>query len=111
MTSDESSGTPKRSADQIEEDLARTRDELAATISALAEKVSPTIQGARAAEYAQAKASSVAESTRAAAQSATGAAKGLADDVAHGKPKAIAIVAAVVGLAAAAITLAAKRRA
>ncbi len=111
MPSDASSETPKRSADQIEADLARTREELAATISALAEKVNPKIQRVRAVKYTQAKAASVAESAQAAARSATGAAKGFAGDVAHGKPRAIAVVAVVVGLAAAAIVRAARRHA
>lgn len=100
MSSDASFGISKRSADQIEADLARTREELAATIDALADKVSPKLQAARAAEHAKAKAASVSD-----------AAKGFAGNVAHGKPKAIAVVAAVLGLAAGAIVLAAKRRA
>ncbi len=110
MPSDASSETPKRSADQIEADIARTREELAATISALADKVNPKIQGPRAAQRAQAAVTSATESAQAVARSATDAAKGFANDVTRGKPKAIAIVAVVVGLAAAAITLSVRRR-
>jgi ElaB/YqjD/DUF883 family membrane-anchored ribosome-binding protein len=111
MPSDASPETPKRSADQIEADLARTREELAETLSALADKVNPKIQAARAAEHTKAHAATVAEIARARAQSATAAAKDFAGDVAHGKPTAIAIVAAIVGIAAGAIAFAAKRRA
>lgn len=111
MPSDASSETPKRSVDQIEADLAITREELAATISALADKVNPTIQMARLAEHTKAHASSVGGDARAKKQSATAGVKAFAADVAHRKPKALAIVAAIVGLTAGAILLAAQRRA
>ncbi len=109
MPSDTSSG-PKRSADQIEADIAKTRAELAETLEVLADRVNPRLQAARAADLAQATAASVSERARAVTASASTSVKGFADDVADGKPKAIALVAAGAAVVAALVVVTARRR-
>ena len=105
-----SAPAPERSVEQIEADIARTREELAETLGVLADKVNPKLQAARAAENAKITASSLATRARAAAESASTAAQRFAGDVAKGRPKAVTLAAVVAGLATGAIVLAGRRR-
>jgi hypothetical protein len=105
-----SAPAPTRSVEQIEEDIARTREELSETLGVLADKVNPRLQAARAAESARLKAVTVSERAKVIARSAAESAKGLVGDVSQGKPKAITTVAVVAGVAAGVIALAARHR-
>lgn len=102
--------TSKRTADQIEDEIARTREELAETLGVLADKVNPRLQAARATQAARLKAAALAERGQASARSLLGAVKGLGRDVAQRRPTTLALVGAVALVTAGAIVVVAKHR-
>jgi hypothetical protein len=106
MTAGSSPAPPKRSMDEIEADILRTREEMAETLGVLADKVNPRLQAARAAERAKIKATALTGRAKAAVHSLTDA--GLPGRVR--RPTTIALVVAAAGLAAGAVVLIAKHR-
>lgn len=102
------SGTVRRSAEEIEADLARTRAELTDTVNLLSERLSPKAQLEHAKQSAREAASDLNQRAAEWADTASGAAasfaetvslksKDLVDDATEGDPRAIAILG---GLAA-----------
>jgi cell division septum initiation protein DivIVA len=120
MTGKSSASPAPRTAEQIEADLARTREELTQTIDALTDRLDPRKQATHAAESVKAAASTATEhladdvteqakhlaetateQAKHLAETATGRAKHFADDVGDRKPTALVALgigaAAVVG--------------
>ena len=117
----DSSKAPKRSAEQMEADLARTRAELTDTVNVLSERLSPKTQIENAKQTAKATAADLNDKAMAWADTATGKAAGFAEtasvkakdvveEAAEGDPRAIAIIGGVVAGAAALIAGAFLRR-
>ena len=112
---------PKRSAEEIEADLARTRSELTDTVNLLSNRLSPKTQLDNAKQTAKATAADLNEKAMAWADTAAGKAasfaetasvksKDVVEEAAEGDPKAIAIIGGVVAGAAAIIAAAFLRR-
>lgn len=110
MTTPSTPPTPPRSVAEIEADLARTRLELSETLDALKERVDPRVRAEELSELAKAKASALADQTRARAAAAGEEAKKFADDVVARKPRALVVVGAAVALVAGVVVLAGRRR-
>ena len=102
--------TSKRTVEQIEDDIARTREEMTETLGVLADKVNPRLQAARAMQAAKLKAAGFADRARSAVSSVTGSAKGLGHGVTQRNPTTLALVGAVAVLAVGAVVIAAKHR-
>ncbi|WP_324649368.1 DUF3618 domain-containing protein [Georgenia sp. H159] len=103
------SGQDKRTPEQIEADLARTRQELASSVDELSTMLDPREQIKDATSNLKAAAARTGESARHAAKAAETKAQSLLEDVKAGDPKAIGIVGAGVA-ALAVITAIASRR-
>lgn len=88
----------KRSAEDIEADLQRTREELTAAVNELTTRLSP-----------KANAKAAADNAKASAAQFAGRAKGVASDAGAGDPSALGIIAAAVGTIALAGFLIAKK--
>lgn len=112
---------PKRTAAEIEDDLARTRDELTDTVNALSARLNPKTQLDNAKETAKATAVDLNEKAMALADNAAGTVadlaekaslkgKSLAEDAAAGDVKAVAIITGVVATAASLVAAAFFRR-
>jgi hypothetical protein len=112
---------PKRSAAEIEDDLARTRDELTDTVNALSARLNPKTQLDNAKATAKATAVDLNEKAMAVADNAAGTVadlaekaslkgKSLAEDAAAGDVKAVAIITGVVAAAASLVAAAFFRR-
>ncbi|TRW46527.1 DUF3618 domain-containing protein [Georgenia yuyongxinii] len=82
----------KRTAEEIEADLARTRRDLTSTVNELSDKLDPRNQVEAARTAAQAKA------------------RTFADDVSSGQPKALAIAGGAVAFVGLLVVAAARRR-
>lgn len=83
-----SGDTAQRSAEEIEADLARTREELTASVDELADKLSPKRQLAEAKE-------NIKNAAEHSADSAKHAVRGLVTEVKSGNPKVIGIIGGV----------------
>lgn len=103
------SGQDKRTPEQIEADLARTRVELASSVDELSSMLDPREQIKDATSNLRAALSRTGESARHAAKAAETKAQALLEDVKAGDPKAIGIVGAGVA-AVAVLTAIASRR-
>ncbi|WP_127125920.1 DUF3618 domain-containing protein [Georgenia sp. SYP-B2076] len=98
----------KRTPEEIEADLARTRLELTSTVNELSDKLDPRRQVDAAKDSAKAAAAAAGGRAKAAAAAAGGQAKAFADDLGSGDRKALTVLGAV--LAAGATLIAVARR-
>lgn len=101
---------PKRSMEEIEAEIARTREEMAETLGVLADKVNPKLQAARASRRTKEVAGSLAESAKATAHTVSERARRFGKDVSRRKPKALGVVALVAGVAVTAVVVMVKHR-
>ncbi|PYF98425.1 Protein of unknown function [Georgenia satyanarayanai] len=99
----------KRTPEQIQADLARTRQELAGSVDELSSMLDPREQIKEARSSLKAAVGRTGESARHAAKAAEAKAQSLLDDAKGGDPKAIGIVGAGVAALAAVLTVAARR--
>ena len=117
----DTSKAPKRSAEEIEADLARTRAELTDTVNILSERLSPKTQIENAKQTAKAAAGDLNEKAMAFADTAAGKAsefaetasvkaKDVIEEAAEGDPKAIAIIGGAVAGAVLLVTALIRRR-
>jgi len=100
--SDQGTGQGKRTPEQIEADLARTRQELASSVDELSTMLDPRVQLKEAKENISSAAKHAVDGAGAKAQS-------ILDDAKSGDPKAIGILGAGVAAVAAVVALAARR--
>ncbi|WP_413451941.1 DUF3618 domain-containing protein [Georgenia phoenicis] len=103
------SGQEKRTPEQIEADLARTRQELASSVDELSTMLDPREQLKDAKSNLKAALARTRESAQHAAKGAGAKAQSLLDDVKGGDPKAIGIVGAGVAALAVVAKLATRR--
>ncbi|HLT83727.1 MAG TPA: DUF3618 domain-containing protein [Phototrophicaceae bacterium] len=99
----------KRTPEQIQADLARTRQELAGSVDELSTMLDPREQIKEARTSLKAAVSRTGESARHAAKGAETKAQSLLDDAKGGDPKAIGIVGAGAAALALVITVVARR--
>jgi hypothetical protein len=101
---------PKRSIEEIEADLARTREEMAETLGVLADKVNPKLQAARVSRRTQEVAEGLEETARATANTLGARARRFKRDVSRRKPEALGLLALVAGVAITAVVVMVKHR-
>lgn len=99
----------KRTPQDIEADLARTRAELARSVDELSTMIDPRTQVREAKDNLKAALHRSKESAQHAGEGAGAKAKSLLEDVRTGDPKAIGILGAGVAVVAAAAALLARR--
>lgn len=99
----------KRSAEDIEADLERTRAELAKSVDELSTMIDPRVQMREAKDKLKAAVGRSKDSAQHATEGVEVKAKSLLDDVKNGDPKAIGIVGAAVATIAAATVVLARR--
>ncbi|MEE6281883.1 DUF3618 domain-containing protein [Georgenia sunbinii] len=104
MTADD-----KRSTQQIETDLERTREELARSVDQLSTMIDPRVQIQGAKDNLKAALDRSKDSAQHAAEGAGAKARSLLEEVKQGDPKAIGTVGAGLAIVAAAVTILARR--
>lgn len=103
------SGQDKRTPEDIEADLARTRQELAGSVDELSTMLDPREQIKETKANLKAALDRTGESARHAARGAETRAQALLDDVKGGDPKAIGLIGAGVAAIAAVAAIASRR--
>lgn len=103
------SGQEKRTPEQIQADLARTREELARSVDELSTRLDPRVQLQETKANLKAALDRAAESGRQAARSAQVKTQALLDDAKDGDPKAIGIIGGAAAGVALLVALAARR--
>ena len=103
------SGQAKRTPEEIQADLVRTREELASSVDELSTMLDPREQFKQAKDNIKAAFSRSGDSARHAAKDAESKAQSLLGDLKAGDPKAIGIVGAGVATVAVVTVLAVRR--
>ncbi len=99
-----------RSAEQIENDLQRTREELANTVNELAGRLDPKNLAKEASDQAKVKINAFTDTARTKASSFTETAKQTVDDAQNGDSRALAILAGGAAAVLTGITLLLRRK-